>query len=941
MDSLTPESIALYLEILACLALVGGCVYVATCPRESVQVCALVVVLWFLLSEGAESAIAQTTQPTGAVVTAPQTFPTVLKDGVQLPDWSKISFSSMNPFSESGSVTIPPEFAGALGFGSVDWKAGQKIADALPMGAISDCLGAGKLTQNKIDGITGLNSSGTALSNFLPAGLQNIQSLASAVPDLKNKLVGDVAPIRDLVAKGLAGQIPGVDLSSLQGLAGQVQQAQQVVSTTGGAVGSLSNGKFLDTAGNVLGALNSQGQVIDPSGTVLGALNASGQFVNPAGQVVGALSGGAGSVAQALQQAATQSVSQASTQAVSQAGGYVGIWWRTANKRLPTDEFGQLSNQYPQLAQLGLKNLDLSQYTMSQIPELGNAQLGNFQNWEQVLMKGVPGFDKIPFSQFPSPLGESDTPYVARVDVPLDKAEQDREKSLSGSYKQGFRVPCTQNCTHAELSPIEGSQMDVASAGAFANGKVWMNRDQMVQGGEGVLSVVNGGKEPTGRNPYCSAFKQVITVVDQAKGKISTGMYFRVCKHGIPDLGCTPYFIGPIPFLTYAEKQFIYLGQANPKDDGGGINVNQDPLSSGDGFVPDCSATLSGDAVQKAIAASRNPGAAGKYIPLVLGAAKAQGITDPAQVAYMLATAEHETDAFNTMHEYASGAEYEGRDDLGNMQSGDGVRYKGRGFAQLTGRENYRKLGGILKVDLINNPDLAAQPDIAAKIFAYGMKNGAYTSQKLGDYINGNRVDFYNARRIVNGTDRAGLIAGYAQKYYDAIKSTLADATASTSGNCGGGGAPITAGSINDRIHKSAQDLKGKINQCNNADTSYGKEGCQNAVNQVLKHAGLSPMNGLSITDTEACVSQGRCQKVDPSQAQPGDILVVDDGASRGHVGVCMSAGCQTSLSNSSSWCSRNGGQTGTAGGFVYEDDGRFSQSYGSSIPRYIYRFKS
>lgn len=896
MDAFTPETLALYTEILVCVVLVYGTVYVATCPRQSVQVCALVVVLWFLLSEVADSAIAQTSQTTtGTAMTAPQTFPTVLKDGVQLPDWSKISFSTFDPFSESGSVKIPSELSGSLGFDSVTWQKGQKIADALPMGAISDCLGAGKLTQNQIDGITGLNSAGTALDQFLPAGLQNIRSLASAVPDLKNKLVGDVAPIRDLVAKGLSGQIAGLDLSSLQGLAGQVQSVQQVLNTAGGKVGSVSNGNFLDSAGNVLGTLNKQGQVVDSSGGVLGALTASGQFVNTAGQVVGQLSGGAGGAAQVLSQAATQSVTQAGgqvlNQATSQVGGFAGGVLPFNVSQLTV---GQLETQYPQLAALGLKNLDLSKYTMSQIPELGNAQLGNFQSWEQVLMKGVPGFDKIPLSRFPSPFGESETPYIARVDVPLDKAEQDREKSLSGSYKQGFRVPCTENCTHAELSPIEGSQMDMASAGAFANGKVWMNREQMVQGGEGVLAVVNGGKEPTGRNPYCSAFKQVITVVDQPGGKISTGMYFRVCKHSIPDLGCTPYFIGPIPFLTYAEKQFIYLGQANPKDDGDGINVNQDPLSSGDGFVPDCSATLSGDAVNKAIATSRQRGAAAKYVPLIMGAAKAQGITDPAQVAYLLATAEHETDAFNTMHEYASGAEYEGRDDLGNTQPGDGMRFKGRGFAQLTGRANYAKLGPIVGADLIKNPELAAQPDIAAKIFAYGMKNGAYTSQKLSDYINGNRVDFYNARRIVNGTDRAGLIAGYAQKYYDAIKDTIKDATTSTSGNCGGGNAPLP-GSVQQRIYQAAKNAYGESTA---AGPGGGNVACAWQVSRVLKRAGVTNVSSDSVTDMVNQIKATGGAQIAVSQAQPGDIVIAND---RAHVGVCMNVGCSQVLSNSSS----------------------------------------
>ncbi len=265
MDAFSPESLALCTEILVCVVLAYGTVYVATCPRQSVRVGALVVVVWFLLSEGAESAFAQTTvaQPIatgttipGTSITAPQTFPTVLKDGVQLPDWSKISFSSMDPFSEAGSVAIPPEFTGAVGFDKVEWQAGQKIADALPMGAISGCLGVEDMTQKQIDGITGQVSSGVGLDQFLPAGLQSIKSLADAVPDLQNQLVGNVKPISDLVSKALGGQVPGLDVSSLQGLLGQVPGAasvRQVLDNAGGLVGSVSNGNFLDSTGAVVG----------------------------------------------------------------------------------------------------------------------------------------------------------------------------------------------------------------------------------------------------------------------------------------------------------------------------------------------------------------------------------------------------------------------------------------------------------------------------------------------------------------------------------------------------------------------------------------------------------------------------------------------------------------------------------------------------------------
>lgn len=88
------------------------------------------------------------------------------------------------------------------------------------------------------------------------------------------------------------------------------------------------------------------------------------------------------------------------------------------------------------------------------------------------------------------------------------------------------------------------------------------------------------------------------------------------------------------------------------------------------------------------------------------------------RIAHFLAQLAHESDHFRTLEEYASGDGYEGRRDLGNVKRGDGRRYKGRGPIQLTGRFNYRKYGSILGVDLENNPELAATPEIGAKIAA-------------------------------------------------------------------------------------------------------------------------------------------------------------------------------------------------------------------------------
>lgn len=90
-------------------------------------------------------------------------------------------------------------------------------------------------------------------------------------------------------------------------------------------------------------------------------------------------------------------------------------------------------------------------------------------------------------------------------------------------------------------------------------------------------------------------------------------------------------------------------------------------------------------------------------------------IDTPREYAHFLAQACHETDHFKTLREYASGKAYEGRVDLGNKQPGDGVKYKGRGVFQTTGRSNYLQLGIIKgRRDLfINNPELLEQPEYA------------------------------------------------------------------------------------------------------------------------------------------------------------------------------------------------------------------------------------
>jgi putative chitinase len=156
----------------------------------------------------------------------------------------------------------------------------------------------------------------------------------------------------------------------------------------------------------------------------------------------------------------------------------------------------------------------------------------------------------------------------------------------------------------------------------------------------------------------------------------------------------------------------------------------------------------------------------------LLDYAELHGVDDR-HLAYILATAGLETGwTMQPIAEWGKGAGHS----YGEPDPQTGQTYYGRGYVQLTHKSNYEKqdekLG--LKGRLVQNADLALDPEIAKKILFGGMRDGDFTSHCLDDHIickdpTTDTTDFYNARKIVNGLDRAQDIKNYAVKFANAI----------------------------------------------------------------------------------------------------------------------------------------------------------------------------
>ncbi|MFQ4136247.1 glycoside hydrolase family 19 protein [Nodosilinea sp. PGN35] len=570
----------------------------------------------------------------------------------------------------------------------------------------------------------------------------------------------------------------------------------------------------------------------------------------------------------------------------------------------------------------------LEAFTVGDIPGLDQIEIADLDGWQELAISDIPGLDQVPFGAFPGLLSGLVNGFGGTHDVTYGDQEHTQTPtkfSITGSDVEGWEVQCAQarGCAHLELAgpgKMHGAQW---IAGGTGPGQ------QMVRGGSGILAAVNGGMEPTGRVPFGAVFKVVLSDTTESEGTGQFSLYTRFCSNSFfAPLGCTPYFIGPIPIWSTTEKGFVLTG---PLDGSGGASggldvppelqryVSQDLGGSyyGSGGSPVQMDEPCLDSLIGALRHSSEAAGAREHIPRIIAAANEAGVTDKAQLAYILGTVSTELEGrWSPISEQGVGC--------GTYGSGC---YYGRGFVQLTWEANYRKMGQVLGIDLVNNPDLANDPDTAAKITVIGMRDGLFTGVGLGTYIGNGKADFRNARRIVNDADKMDYTAQQSQRFYEALQSC---STLETRAGAGG--------DLNAKIMAGVRAVQAEnFSASRIPGTNQGRLGCAGMVNYVLHKAGIQTLGGgppygnLAVRGVESAIKGGRGISINANEAQPGDLNVVDMGGGKQHIGVCMNVGCTQVVSNSSSKAARG------EASFTWVSDGYFSPSYGGGR-RAIYR---
>ncbi|CAA6803722.1 MAG: Unknown protein [uncultured Sulfurovum sp.] len=148
------------------------------------------------------------------------------------------------------------------------------------------------------------------------------------------------------------------------------------------------------------------------------------------------------------------------------------------------------------------------------------------------------------------------------------------------------------------------------------------------------------------------------------------------------------------------------------------------------------------------------------FVTATIKLCERHGLPLKEQIAYVIATAEHETG-----RTYKPVVEAHWLSESWRERNLRYYPYHGRGYVQITWKYNYEKFSKLLNKDFVSNPDAVLDPKTSLFILVYGMSVGGFSGKRLGAYVNKNEKDFYRARKVVNGKDKAEHIANLAEKW--------------------------------------------------------------------------------------------------------------------------------------------------------------------------------
>ena len=212
----------------------------------------------------------------------------------------------------------------------------------------------------------------------------------------------------------------------------------------------------------------------------------------------------------------------------------------------PSAAIGELLQRYPELGAISFQHLDLSQYEFTALPNLEEPPLRAFSGWETAAIADIPGLNQIPWVLFPGQLNLSG------------------EIALSSFQPAGAAAQSKGDCSQVSDCPsIPSIKLQALNQGE----RSWVLGDFQVEGGDGDLARLNDGLEPAGLLPFGPAFKVVL--MDVSNQAARSAIYFRAC-HQVGDekssLSCSPYAIGPIPFMSFLNGSAVFVGMHTEAD---------------------------------------------------------------------------------------------------------------------------------------------------------------------------------------------------------------------------------------------------------------------------------------------------------------------------------------------------------------------------------------